>query len=99
MRLNSTNKQPLIEISRRNEFSNGIRNRGVEKEVHEIDVDVLIEHPDTATSMYNLAIVLTQIGGNERANELFQKALEIRKEKLGTNHPDTLKIIENYNHS
>jgi hypothetical protein len=51
------------------------------------------EHPDTMTSMNNLAVVLQGQGKYEQAEERNQRALEGREKALGKEHPDTLTSI------
>ena len=53
------------------------------------------EHPDTLTSMGNLARIYSEQGEYERAGELELKALDLSKKVLGSEHPDTLHSIEN----
>ena len=45
------------------------------------------EHPDTATTYHNIAIVFKELGENQKALEFFEKAMNIRYQKLGKNHP------------
>ena len=46
-------------------------------------------HPDTATSLNNLALLLKAIGDYEAARPFFNRALAICEEVLGPEHPDT----------
>ena len=46
-------------------------------------------HPDTATSINDLARVLQTHGNLDRAQSLFERALTIREKILGSEHPDT----------
>jgi hypothetical protein len=48
------------------------------------------EHPDTLTSMGNLAATYFQQGRQNEADELALQVLEKRKKVLGDSHPDTL---------
>jgi hypothetical protein len=48
------------------------------------------EHPDTLTSMLNLARMLQAEGDSAGGERLYQLALEGRKRVLGGDHPDTL---------
>lgn len=65
------------------------------------------EHPDTLTSMDNLALTYLGQGKLHEAAELGKKAWEARKRTLGEEHPDTLtssmsnlaKIYEGLGHS
>jgi len=49
-----------------------------------------IKHPDTLTSMYNLADLLEAQGDLTGAMPLYHEALQGRREVLGDTHPDTL---------
>src|SRR5207253_484236 len=47
------------------------------------------EHPDTATSLHNLALLLKGQGDLVGARALYDRALAIREKVLGPEHPDT----------
>ncbi len=51
------------------------------------------QHPETATSLNNLAIFYELIGEYEQAFPLYDQALKIRKTKLGSCHPDTGTVL------
>jgi len=53
------------------------------------------EHPDTLTSVSNLALVLLHQGKHEAAEEMNRRALEGREKALGKEHPDTLTSVSN----
>ncbi len=53
------------------------------------------EHPDTATSMNNLASLYQDQGKYSEAEPLYQRALAIREQQLGTQHPDTATSLNN----
>jgi tetratricopeptide (TPR) repeat protein len=53
------------------------------------------EHPDTLTSVNNLALVLQSLGKYELAEEMNRRALAGHKKVLGKAHPDTLTSISN----
>jgi hypothetical protein len=53
------------------------------------------EHPDTLTSMANLASTYTNQGRWKEAEELFVQVMETRKRVLGEEHPDTLSNMNN----
>ena len=53
------------------------------------------EHPDTATSLNNLARVLQAQGDLAGARPLFERALAIREKALGPEHPDTSRSLNN----
>ncbi len=60
-------------------------------EVVELRKEILgIDHPDTLTSMGNLASTFWNQGRWEEAEELEIQVLETSKTKLGIDHPDTL---------
>ncbi|KAI8716275.1 hypothetical protein NCS52_00920700 [Fusarium sp. LHS14.1] len=53
------------------------------------------EHPDTLTSMANLASTFSNQGQWKEAEELFVGVMETRKRVLGEEHPDTLTSMNN----
>ena len=53
------------------------------------------EHPDTLTSMGNLALTYRKQGKLSEAAELEGTALKARKRTLGEEHPDTLRSMSN----
>ncbi|KAG4427745.1 hypothetical protein IFR05_016773 [Cadophora sp. M221] len=53
------------------------------------------DHPDTLTSMANLASTFADQGRWEEAEKLELQVMETRKTKLGANHPDTLTSMNN----
>ncbi|OCK74142.1 TPR-like protein [Lepidopterella palustris CBS 459.81] len=53
------------------------------------------EHPDTLTSISNLASVLQNQGKYKAAEEMNRRALEGRDNALGKEHPDTLTSVSN----
>jgi CHAT domain-containing protein len=52
-------------------------------------------HPDTATSLNNLAGLYESQGRYSEAEPLYKQALAIRKQQLGDNHPDTASSLNN----
>ncbi|MBV9848078.1 MAG: tetratricopeptide repeat protein [Armatimonadetes bacterium] len=52
-------------------------------------------HPDTATSLNNLAILHKVQGRYDRAEPLYARALAIREQALGPEHPDTAASLNN----
>ena len=52
-------------------------------------------HPDTATSLNNLAGLYRSMGQYERALLLLESALEIRRSELGDRHPSTAMSLNN----
>ena len=55
------------------------------------------KHPDTATSLNNLALLYRSQGKYEQAEPLYQRALAICEEMLGPKHPNTKIVRANYN--
>ena len=53
------------------------------------------EHPDTLTSMSNLAGVLQSQGKYDEAEMMHRQALALRETVLGKKHPDTLTSMNN----
>jgi hypothetical protein len=53
------------------------------------------EHPDTLTSMANLALTYRDQGRWKEAEELDVQVMETRKRVLGAEHPDTLTSMAN----
>ncbi|MCJ1471355.1 hypothetical protein MMC07_010003, partial [Pseudocyphellaria aurata] len=52
-------------------------------------------HPDTLTSVNNLASVLLEQGEYEAAEQMSRRALDGREKALGSEHPDTLTSVSN----
>ena len=52
-------------------------------------------HPNTATSMSNLAYLYSSMGQYDRALPLFEQAVDILEEVLGQEHPNTKAVQEN----
>ena len=53
------------------------------------------EHPNTATSLNNLAELYDYMGEHAKAEPLLQEALRIRQKVLGSEHPDTALSLNN----
>ena len=53
------------------------------------------DHPDTLTSMNNLAVTYRSQCRLDEAEQLGVHATEASKGKLGTDHPDTLNSMKN----
>ena len=53
------------------------------------------KHPDTLTSINNMASMLLDLGKLAEAEPLFREALAGRRETLGDKHPSTLTSINN----
>jgi tetratricopeptide (TPR) repeat protein len=79
------------------------RNQGRWKEAEKLEVQVMEmtkrvlgdEHPDTLTSMANLAVTYRDQGRWKEAEKLEVQVMETRKRVLGDEHPDTLSIMAN----
>jgi tetratricopeptide (TPR) repeat protein len=54
-----------------------------------------MEHPDTLTSVSNLALILQYQGKYEAAEEMNRRALEERKKMLKMEYLDTLTSVSN----
>ena len=52
-------------------------------------------HPDTLTSLNNLAVLYQAQGRYGEAEPLFLEALQASREVLGPRHPDTLTSLNN----
>jgi len=52
-------------------------------------------HPDTATSLNNLAGLYKSMGQYDRALPLYEQAVDILEEVLGQEHPNTKAVQEN----
>jgi Tetratricopeptide repeat len=50
------------------------------------------EHPNTAQSLNNLAVLLQAQGDLTGARPLFERALAIYEKALGPEHPDTATV-------
>jgi len=50
------------------------------------------DHPDTVLSLTNLAVLLMDQGELAAALALLERALAIREQVLGTDHPDTTSV-------
>jgi len=53
------------------------------------------EHPDTLTTLNNLAGLYQDQGKYEKAQELYERVREARERVLGAEHPDTLITLNN----
>ncbi len=53
------------------------------------------EHPNTAASLNNLALLYDNQDKHEQAEPLYQRALAIREQQLGPEHPDTATSLDN----
>ncbi|MDW8264937.1 MAG: tetratricopeptide repeat protein [Gemmataceae bacterium] len=53
------------------------------------------DHPDTLTSMHNLAVGYQDAGQLDKALPLLEETLKLRKAQLGPDHPDTLTSMHN----
>jgi hypothetical protein len=84
-------------------YSEALYRDGRYKEVEELEVQITEttkrvlgdEHPDTLSSMANLATTYWKQGRWKEAEELEVQVLETRKRVLSNKHPDTLNIMAN----
>jgi tetratricopeptide (TPR) repeat protein len=53
------------------------------------------EHPDTVTSLNNLAVQYQDMGEYAKAEPLYQEALRLHKKVLGPEHPNTANSLNN----
>ncbi|RYP17412.1 hypothetical protein DL765_004542 [Monosporascus sp. GIB2] len=53
------------------------------------------EHPDTLSSMNELAFLLQSQGKHEEAEQMYRRTLELREAALGRKHPDTFTSMNN----
>jgi len=67
-----------------------------EKEMNNFRKVLGSKHPDTLTSISNVAATLRQCGHFDRARPLYEEALAGRREVLGQNHRDTLVSMNNF---
>ena len=56
------------------------------------------QHPDTAQSLNNLAMLYAQLGNYEHAESLYRRTLSIWVQQLGVDHPHTQTAHKNYAH-
>ncbi|KAK4031660.1 kinesin light chain [Parachaetomium inaequale] len=56
---------------------------------------LVVEHPDTLTSINHLALVLRSQGKYEEAETMHRQALKLQTQVLGTEHPNTLTSMNN----
>jgi tetratricopeptide (TPR) repeat protein len=54
------------------------------------------EHPDTGSSLNNLAGLYVRRGKYEQAEPLYEQALALSQRVLGAEHPTTQTILANY---
>ncbi|CAI7580765.1 unnamed protein product, partial [Penicillium glandicola] len=74
------------------------RNQGRWEEAEQLDVQVMetrktklgVYHPDTLTSMANLAHTLRSSKQYTAAMQLMAECVQLRDQKLGPNHPQTI---------
>lgn len=52
------------------------------------------DHPDTLTSMSNLAATRQTLGDLQGARELYEQALAGRRRMLGDKHPDSVQLAK-----
>ena len=86
-----------------NNFAEVIEENGDWDEAEQLKVQVMdmrkrllgADHPDTLTSMGNLAVTYHSQGKWNEAEQLEVQVMDMRKKLLGADHPDTLKSMAN----
>ncbi|KAH8834424.1 hypothetical protein DL96DRAFT_1810696 [Flagelloscypha sp. PMI_526] len=66
-----------------------------EQETSMMQKEFGLEHPDTLTSMSNLASAYSDLGRHKDALELMNQVLALSNQILGEEHPDTLTSLDN----
>ena len=85
--------QQVIQLYKQGRYDEAIH---IAKEVLAIYEKTLgSEHPDTATSLNNLAALYRTTGRYEEAEPLYKRSLAIREKALGPEHPDTATSLNN----
>jgi tetratricopeptide (TPR) repeat protein len=54
------------------------------------------DHTETASALYNFAMIYHQQMKLQEAESVYRKCWEMRKRMLGPEHPDTKKVFDNY---
>ncbi len=54
------------------------------------------DHTETASALYNFAMIYHQQMKLQEAESVYRKCWEMRKRMLGPDHPDTKKVFDNY---
>jgi tetratricopeptide (TPR) repeat protein len=54
------------------------------------------DHPDVATSLNNLASLYDSQGKYSEAEPLYLRAIQILEKVLGSEHPNTVTVRQNY---
>jgi len=94
-------KQPLVEASIRQTIAHTYNDLGLYREAQAqveraLDLRQRVlggEHPDTLTTMHELASLYRVQAKFGQAEPLFLKILKVRRRVLGEEHPDTLDIM------
>ncbi len=94
-------KQPLVEASIRETIGDAYRDLGVYREAQDqiaraLEIRRRLQgerHPDTLSTMNNLAIVFIRQGKYEEAEPLARRVLALRRDVLGAEHSDTLRTM------
>lgn len=101
--LMDTTDDPTAHIEDQSRFAivlheNGLHRQAAEllRQAWENQTNILgAEHPDTVTSMGNLATTYSALGRHREAEDLEERVLEIRTRILGAEHPDLLASMSN----
>ncbi|KAI3323837.1 TPR-like protein [Xylariaceae sp. AK1471] len=73
----------------------GVAEHMYRQALHLREEDLGRKHPDTLTSMNNLAIVVHSLGKYEEAEQMHRQTLQFQEEELGPKHPETLTSMNN----
>ncbi len=85
-------KQQINELYRAGKYSEAIP---IARRLLELREKTLgQEHPNTATSLNNLALLYKAMGDYAKAEPLYQRALKIREKALGPEHPGTATTLD-----
>ena len=85
--------QQVIQLSNQGQYSEAIPSAARALAITEQAQGPL--HPDTATSLNNLAGLYSDTGAYDKAGPLYERALAIREQVLGATHPDTATSLNN----
>lgn len=102
-RLTQQDSQELVAAERMSSQAEGLYQKGSSREAFALMQNVLgvrqrilgSEHPDTATSLFDLAVLYVSSGEYAKAEPLHREALAIRRKVLGDQHPDTATSFNN----
>ena len=84
--------QQVVQLYQQGRYEEAI---AVAQQVLAIRESILGDHPDTATSLNNLARLYQAMGRYGEAEPLFQRSLSIIETQLGADHPNTATSLNN----